>query len=334
MSISLKGRSMKKIILCAALFLPSFFVSCNAGGSSGLNVDFRNEMRNFVINLSEYAKTQDSAFVVIPQNGIELVTLDGESDGAISTDYLNAIDGHGQEDLLYGYTGDDQASPSAEAAYIRSFLDLSKDEGNVILVIDYCSTHAKMDDSYAQNNSAGYISFAADARNLNTIPDYPALPYGVNATDINSLTDARNFLYLINPEYYASKTDFIAAVGATDYDLLIMDLFFNDGSAFTASEIDQLKTKANGAKRMVICYMSIGEAEDYRYYWQPVWSIIPPLWLSAENPDWPGNYKVKYWNADWQRIIYGNDSSYLKKIIDAGFDGAYLDIIDAFEFYE
>lgn len=35
----------------------------------------------------------------------------------------------------------------------------------------------------------------------------------------------------------------------------------------------------------------------------------------------------------WQAIIYGNDNSYLKKIIDAGFDGVYLDIIDAFEYF-
>jgi len=47
-----------------------------------------------------------------------------------------------------------------------------------------------------------------------------------------------------------------------------------------------------------------------------------------ENPDWPGNYK--YWNPDWQTVIYGN----LGKILAAGFDGVYLDLIDAFEIFE
>jgi len=97
---------------------------------------------------------------------------------------------------------------------------------------------------------------------------------------------------------------------------------------------EQLKKKANGGKRLVICYMSIGEAEDYRYYWNADWVNNPPEWLDGENPDWPGNYKVKYWHTDWQNIIYGNNSSYLKKILDAGFDGVYLDIIEAFEYYE
>jgi cysteinyl-tRNA synthetase len=80
--------------------------------------------------------------------------------------------------------------------------------------------------------------------------------------------------------------------------------------------------------------MSIGESEDYRYYWQASWNTAKPEWMNAENPDWPGNFKVKYWHTEWQSIIYGNDGSYLKKILDAGFDGVYLDIIDAFEFYE
>jgi len=80
--------------------------------------------------------------------------------------------------------------------------------------------------------------------------------------------------------------------------------------------------------------MSIGEAEDYRYYWKAEWKTNPPSWLAEENPNWPGNYKVRYWNEDWQNIIYGNNDSYLRKILDAGFDGVYLDIIDAFEYFE
>ncbi|MCF0041372.1 endo alpha-1,4 polygalactosaminidase [Dyadobacter fanqingshengii] len=108
----------------------------------------------------------------------------------------------------------------------------------------------------------------------------------------------------------------------------------NESRPFTAAEVEQLRKKANGGKRLVICYMSIGEAEDYRYYWQENWTKNPPEWIAAENPDWPGNYKVKYWNEEWQGLIYKNQHSYLNKIIAAGFDGVYLDIIDAFEYFE
>jgi cysteinyl-tRNA synthetase len=126
----------------------------------------------------------------------------------------------------------------------------------------------------------------------------------------------------------------LQALKDTRYDILIIDLFFHDGTSFTTDEIAQLKTKNGGGKRKVVAYMSIGEAEDYRYYWQSAWTKNKPSWMDAENPDWPGNYKVKYWEADWQNIIYKNSDSYLNKILDAGFDGVYLDIIDAFEYYE
>jgi cysteinyl-tRNA synthetase len=58
------------------------------------------------------------------------------------------------------------------------------------------------------------------------------------------------------------------------------------------------------------------------------------VWLDKENPEWAGNYKVKYWAEEWQRIITGNRDSYLRNITDVGFDGVYLDIIDAYEYFE
>ena len=296
--------------------------------------EYRNDMRNFVIGISEFAKSTNPNFSVIPQNGIELVTTNGEWDGPKAQEYLNAIDGHGQEDLFFGYYDDDQATPFADFDYLQDFLDVSLNNGNTILVTDYCSSESNMDQSYETNENANYISFAAPVRELNVIPNYPPSPYNENSSDIETLDDARNFLYLINPSEFLSKEAFIEAISETNYDAIIMDLFFSDGSEFTNSEIEQLKSKANGSSRLVICYMSIGEAEDYRYYWETDWLNNPPSWLDGENPDWEGNYKVKYWDPQWQSIIYGNANSYLQKIINAGFNGVYLDIIDAFEYYE
>jgi cysteinyl-tRNA synthetase, unknown class len=292
-------------------------------------------MRKFVIGISDYAKATNPNFAIIPQNGIELITEDGTKNASLATDYLNAIDGNGQEDLFYGYDNDDMATPTETHDYITEFLQLSKNSGKKILAIDYCSTTSKMDNSYLQNNTLGFISFAADQRNLNTIPQHPSPIFHENANVITQLNQAENFLYLINAENYTTKSQFINAVIATNYDCLLMDLYFNDGTEFTPAEILQLKNKANGGKRIVLCYMSIGEAENYRYYWNSSWNgASKPTFLDTENPDWAGNFKVKYWNKDWQNIIYGTDASYTKKIINAGFDGVYLDIIDAFEYYE
>ena len=297
------------------------------------DINFKQEMRNFVQRISQYAREINNDFLIIPQNGQELITQDGEPDGNPDFSYLYAIDGSGREDLYYGYDADNEPTSVEDTNYLLAFCDMCEQNGVEILATDYCSSHEKMDDSYAQNLAKGYISFAAPDRELNIIPDYPSNPFNENSDTITTLDEAKNFLYLINLENYASKQDFITAVAATNYDLLITDLFFND-TAFTVSEITQLKEKQNGGERLVLSYMSIGEAEDYRYYWQPNWATDPPAWLDGENPDWEGNYKVQYWLEDWQNIIMGTENSYLKKILDAGFNGVYLDIIDAFEYYE
>ncbi|MGN0186406.1 MAG: endo alpha-1,4 polygalactosaminidase [Paludibacteraceae bacterium] len=296
------------------------------------DIDFRQEMRDFVIAISHTAKQQKSTFIVIPQNGIELVTLNGDSDGTPATGYLAAIDGYGQEDLFYGYDGDDRATTTENTNYLKAFLKRTQTLGKTVLITDYCSTPAKINDSYAQNHAEGFLSFAAHRRTLDQIPTTPV--YNENNDKITKLSEAKNFLYLINPEQFATKQTFIEAVCATNYDLVIMDLFFQDGTAFTASEITQLRSKANGGNRLVIAYMSIGEAEDYRYYWQATWRTHKPTWIAAANPDWEGNYKVCYWDQTWQNIIYGATDSYLNRILAADFDGVYLDIIDAFEYFE
>jgi len=134
----------------------------------------------------------------------------------------------------------------------------------------------------------------------------------------------------------------LAELGDSRFDLLVID-YSADGShetRFSSAEIGTLKASPGGSK-LVLAYMSIGEAEDYRWYWQPSWDADrdgrpdpgAPTWLGRENPDWDGNYKVRYWDPAWQKIIFGTSESYLDLILDAGFDGVYLDIVDAFEYW-
>ena len=324
---------MKNLIFVATIFM--LLMSCEKDDNDFSDgIDFKQEMRDFVIGISNSAKSINPGFIIIPQNGIELVTISGEENAMPDTAYLNAIDGNGQEDLLYGYDNDNEATPTNETEYLLSFLEISMNSGNTILVTDYCSTPSKIDNSYTQNSNKKFISFAADQRELNNIPNYPSPIFRNNNDNINSLEEVKNFLYLINPEKFSTKAIFVDAVTSTNYDLLILDLFFIDGTEFSLAEINQLKNKFNGGKRLVICYLSVGEAENYRYYWQESWNINNPSWLGDENPEWKENFKVKFWQNEWQDIIYGNENSYLKKIINSGFDGVYLDIIDAFEYYE
>ena len=114
----------------------------------------------------------------------------------------------------------------------------------------------------------------------------------------------------------------------TTFDLIVMD-YSQDGldeNKFTPSQISTIKNSGKYA----ISYISIGEAENYRYYWDTNWVSSPPSWLGPENPDWEGNYKVRFWETEWQDIVF----AYVDTIIQQGFDGIYLDIIDAYYYWQ
>ncbi len=300
-------------------------------------LEFRKEMRDFVIGISTYSKDIQPGFLVIPQNGENVVSDVNDATNVNGDNYLQAIDGLGREDLFYGYEDDNKATPTdVIEEEILPFLEIYKANGVEVLVTDYASSNDKMADSYERNEALGFASFAADRRDLDNIPDFPSKPNNENSEDINSLSDVQNFLYILDPENednFSSRQDFISKIAATNYDLFIIDAFY-DGSVLTSGELTSLKTKPNGGTRLVIGYMSIGEAGDFRYYWQSDWNDNPPEWVEKENKNFPGNFKLRYWEPEWQDIIYGNDGSYLKMILDAEFDGVYLDIIDAFEFFE
>lgn len=119
-------------------------------------------------------------------------------------------------------------------------------------------------------------------------------------------------------------------VGDTAFDLVIASLQIAGNSPET---VPALKTSPGGDKT-VLAYMSIGQAEDYRFYWQSDWDENPPEWLDEGDANWAGDYWVRYWNPEWQAIIFGSPDAYLDQLIALGFDGVYLDRVDTYQFYE
>jgi cysteinyl-tRNA synthetase, unknown class len=132
-------------------------------------------------------------------------------------------------------------------------------------------------------------------------------------------------------------------IKTSDADAVIID-YARDGSearAFTSADVAAMKLRRSGTPKQVIAYMSIGEAEEARFYWKKVWAHkanktpAAPSWLYKPNEGgWSGNWRVKFWNADWQKIIIDDPRSFLNQIIDAGFDGVFLDIVEAAEYWE
>ncbi|GAB4013027.1 MAG: endo alpha-1,4 polygalactosaminidase [Bdellovibrio sp.] len=95
---------------------------------------------------------------------------------------------------------------------------------------------------------------------------------------------------------------------------------------FRKDQLEILKKNNN----VILSYLSVGEANSFRYYFEK----LPKSVLAGANKDW-GSIKVKFWEKEWQDMLLETSSrwgkSYLERILESGFDGVYLDIVDGFE---
>lgn len=166
-----------------------------------------------------------------------------------------------------------------------------------------------------------------------------ALAVGASAQSAGPALPAGAMAYVLQADVFAkNRAAAVRKLAACGRDFVVIDMAFDGGAggAWTKDEVRAIRAGKTGRK--VIAYFSIGEAEDYRSYWNPLWDANhdghpdagAPAWLGEVNPDWPGNYKVRYWQPAWQAIILGE----LDKLVTNGFDGVYLDLVDAFETFE
>lgn len=148
-------------------------------------------------------------------------------------------------------------------------------------------------------------------------------------------TSGQRPLYAAKSWYFHIGTTSFERIQKSTADLVVMDYSKgDDGDPFTNEEIEQLRKRADGRRRLLVSYFSIGEAESYRFYWKKDWEQGDPGWLMEENCAWPRNFKIQFWHDGWKDAIYRGKRSYLKRIVDAGFDGVYLDRIDIYHNFE
>ncbi|MBN9293120.1 MAG: endo alpha-1,4 polygalactosaminidase [Flavobacteriia bacterium] len=280
------------------------------------------KMQEFVMNISTYCKADNPDFLIIPQNGIQLAFNNANIEEGFHSGFMNAVDGFGVEEIFYNgkYKVDNERLDMLQQLKTQK----------PILVSDYVKDDSNISDDIEKNSGNNFLCFPRSKDNYyyTRIPD---VVINENTNDITQLSEAKNFLYLLNPENYNSKSEYLNALKATNFDIILIDLFFND-EELTSTDIASLKTKTNGGKRLVIAYMNIGSAENYRYYWKSDWKLHQPSWLKKKYPGYKDEFYVAFWDPEWQNIIYGSDASYVKKIINAGFDGTYLDNVEAYYF--
>ncbi len=150
------------------------------------------------------------------------------------------------------------------------------------------------------------------------------------------LKAARTWMYQIQD---LNRTEALEALAATDYPLLVIESGhnFKEDPYDTPAVIRALRRTPGGDKRLLLAYIDIGQAEDYRDYWGPDWQAPSagrrgrPDFIVTMDPDgWSGNYPVAYWRPEWKKIWIG-PNGIIPTLARLGFDGIYLDWVEAYD---
>lgn len=192
------------------------------------------------------------------------------------------------------------------------------------------------------------------------IQDFYSQEEGINEDAINALVDSHYDMVVIEP----GRTEFHYSYDENrnlEMTNGVPDTGF--GSEFdTANFVRRIKGSKAGDgrhRKLVIAYIDIGQAENWRWYFhwyhvdeddegtEPVCGNFPPEWpdwILACDPDmWKNNYPVKYWDDRWKEIVITgyegapdhpdrDYNSILDEVLRDGFDGIYLDWVEAYEF--
>ena len=148
----------------------------------------------------------------------------------------------------------------------------------------------------------------------------PTVKDPVSATAHAPVTPALNAVKSWAYQLTGYQNDRLDEISASVYDLIVIDLA-HDGSEdyFTFEEIRNLQKTS----KIVLAYFEIGAIENYR----PEWATTPDDLKLGPVEGWPEEQYVRYWDPRWWPVVQGR----IDQALAAGFDGAYLDMIVAYE---
>lgn len=180
----------------------------------------------------------------------------------------------------------------------------------------------------------GIASACAPERDCGPVPsDRPVVAAGAPPSDRAArLGEVRRWVYVLDVNLSDEQ---IAELEASDHELIVVDFIPSEANNLDFDMAGLVaRMHAAPVPKLVVAYLDVGQAEDFRRYWDPAWSVMPPAtwpaWIVAEDPDgWAGNYPCAYWDPQWQSIWLG-DQGTLADVVAAGMDGIYLDWVEAY----
>jgi cysteinyl-tRNA synthetase, unknown class len=166
----------------------------------------------------------------------------------------------------------------------------------------------------------------------------------IPSTSKIKLENIKYWAYQINGNY---SDDEVKKLVDSKYDLIVLEptrtisKSYNYDIASVVKKLKESKASDGISNKLVLAYIDIGQVEDWRWYYDKIKNKTgnDNLILGADSEGWSGSYQVKYWSQDWKDIMINgskyaeglNYNSNLQQSINDGFDGVYLDWVEAYE---
>ncbi|MBI4182840.1 MAG: hypothetical protein HY521_02445 [Proteobacteria bacterium] len=309
--------------------------------------DFAQAMRDFIARLRGIAQQAKPGFPVMVMSDLGIFARRVENNAEpvadskyilprpapekrrsveIDASFVDKADGLVIRGLHYGFDRFGEATPAEERSDLLRIVDRAKEQGRPVLVIEQTASPQAVDDALKKDAALGLVPFVKSypGAAFDRLPPYPQRPFRENAKSVLGFKDTENFLALFDIGRFASGVQLVETLGATNFDLLILGTRHGSGY-LTREEVEALKLKKLGALRPVFGYLPIAVAREGAFYWRKEWAERPPEWIQEPDADTPGGHRVRYWRADWQQIVFTTTRSFLKAILDVGFNGVLLD---------
>lgn len=310
--------------------------------------NYRALMRDNLLMLMDYARSHNSNFQIIAHEGQVLLAksrweYDLEGYNQVRSKETGAKDPHFLIDNKIARNHPAEDTPAyrylhgINAIALNNLYcgngqedDLTINHNLGLISIENCSNEQKLDQAIMRSILDNKIIYGFS--NLkNAFKDIESQPMiNDSASNIEQVSQAKNIVFLLNDQEYSNKEEILKDLASSNYDIVVINPLFHHSQPFSSEDINRIKLKKNGARRLIIAQLNVSEASPKDYFWKPRWTINNPSWLVRKSFVNTDSYITRYWDEEWKKIL----SRHFKDIVRSGYDGVFFTGIENHQYFE
>ena len=310
-------------------------------------LDYRMAMRDLVVALAQYGKSRNHDFQVLTHEGQYLLDKSLWEYHRDSYNRIRKKEGYVNDIsfLSFDIPETDEEEPFTIQRYVSLIdgivinnhycgntpLDSTIKEYDIpIFSIEQCPDDTSLDQAILDSitDKIRIYPFIYPHKAFRKI--YHQLIINETADSITGAKDAQNISFLINDSDFLSIYHMVNEIRNSNYDIIVISPVFQSNRPFSKEDVDAMKFKKNGGKRLILALYNLSEISNTDYLWQKKWNKKLPSWIAAPSYVTENAYIAKYWTPQWKKL----SAHYFKSIVDSGYDGVFLTGLENHSYFE